>query len=464
MNETPLWCWPELCEACEVRRVPGPDVCGVSIDSRSMVPGELFIALSGDPGPRFHSSGSSGRNGHDFLPQAVAGGAAGVMISRAIDVNCPAIIVPDTLDGLWAIGAYARRRMSGRVAAITGSSGKTTARIWLGEILSRLGQSHASLGSLNNHWGVPLSLARMPREADFGLFEIGTNNAGEIAPLAKLVSPDVALVLNVLPAHLGRFESLAALTMEKLSISEGLDSGGTLVLPASLAVHGGQPGTRMLTFGMAGVDADADVLGSWQQIGDLSEVNVKVGDRSWTYHMTATGEHEIATSVAVIAMLYALNVDLSECTRYFSALKLPEGRGNPIKVGNVTIIDDSYNANPVSVRYALRALSAYEGQRVAILGEMLELGEAGPAMHQSLAADCHDLDGVITVGEGYKGWQHQLGERYWGHFNQCADIDLSTLSARLVPDAHLLVKGANKVFWVHEFVAKLRHAIDARQG
>lgn len=464
MNTTPLWRWPELCVACDLPATQGPDITGISIDSRSIVPGELFIALSGDPGPRFHSSGSSGRDGHAFLAQAITGGAGGVMISRPIDVDCPALLVADTLDGLWAIGDHARRRMAGQVVAITGSSGKTTARQWLGEILARGARTHTSLGSLNNHWGVPLSLARMPRDVVFGVFEIGTNNAGEIAPLARLVAPDVALVLNVLPAHLGRFDNLAALATEKLSIQAGLQPGGTLVLPAGLATEMPAADTRLITFGMVGVDEHADVLGAWQRRDGVSQVEVKIEGRTWHYDIGVIGEHQIATSVAVFAMLYALNMDLSVCSHHFSALTLPGGRGNAVAAGDVTIIDDSYNANPVSVGHALRALSTCAGQRVAILGEMRELGDEGAAMHQALAGLCQTLDGVVTVGDGFKDWEHQLGRRYWGHFDTCADMDLAMFSSRLAPGARVLVKGANKVFWVNDFVATLRQAVVSRRA
>lgn len=458
MTSPPLWSWLELCRACDITPVPGPDVTGISIDSRSLEPGDLFIALSGDPGPRFHSSGSRGRDGHDFVAAAEAGGAAGVMVSREVATGLPRLVLNDTLDGLWALGRAARVRMRGRVAAITGSSGKTTARQWLQELLGTYLRTHASQGSLNNHWGVPLSLARMPAQSDCGVFEIGTNNAGEIAPLAELVAPDVALVLNVLPAHLGRFRDMAALRAEKLSIARGLGHGGTLVLPATLH-HDEIVCERVLTFGL---EEDADVTGTVKSVGDGMQITVTIGSGEWTYHLTALGEHRARTSVAVFAMLYALDVDLDAAVAGFTSLTTPPGRGNVVRVGDITVIDDSYNANPVSMRYALEALGQMPGQKIAILGEMLELGGAAAAMHDELASACDALDGVVTVGAGFEAWQHGLGERYWGHVDAAGDLALETLLARVEPGANILVKGANKVFWVNGFVDGLCRRLEDR--
>lgn len=451
MTSPPLWCWPDLCRACGVEPVSGPDVTGIGIDTRTLEPGDLFIALSGDPGPRFHSSGSGGRDGHDFVGAAAAAGAAGLMVSREVVSTLPRLVVRDTLDGLWALGRAARVRMAGKVAAVTGSSGKTTARQWLQELLGAQAKTHASRGSLNNHWGVPLSLARMPSQSDYGVFEIGTNNAGEIAPLAELVEPDAALVLNVLPAHLGRFDDMEALRREKLSIARGLREGGTLVLPATLP-HDEVVCDRLVTFGL---DEDADVRATVKTAGHGMAITTTIGSRRWTWHMQTIGEHRARTSVAVFAMLYALDANLDDALDAFPSLTTPPGRGNVIRVGDVAVIDDSYNANPVSVRYALEALGGMPGQRIAILGEMLELGEGGKAMHDDIASACTALDGVVTVGSGFAGWHHGLGDRYWGHADTAADIGLEELLARLEPGANILVKGANKVFWVNGFVDDL---------
>lgn len=379
------------------------------------------------------------------------------MVSKEVSTRLPCIEVADTLDGLWQLGRARRAHMHGKVAAITGSSGKTTARQWLEEILRATGKSvHASAGSLNNHWGLPLSLARMPHETEFGVFEIGTNNAGEIAPLSALAMPHVALVLNVLPAHLGRFESLDAIRKEKLSIENGLVPHGVMVIPEALP-HDELNCWNVVTFGLG---TSADVAGRAEYGPDYVDVEVTIGAHSWDYRLHTTGEHRVLTSLAVCAMVHQLGVNLDEAIPVFSHLTIPSGRGDTVRIGDITVIDDSYNANPVSMRYAIEALSRMEGQRIAILGEILELGESGRAMHRDLADCCGGLDGVITVGKGFEEWP--AGAASWGHAGSSAALDLEALVARLEPGAHVLVKGSNKVFWTSGFVRRLVDALKAR--
>lgn len=454
----PLWYWNELCAGCHLTAQQGPDINGISIDSRSLSEGDLFIALSGDPGPPYHSSGSSGRDGHDFIAAAEQAGAAGLMVSRAVESRLPVLQVGNTLDGLWQLGAARRAHMHGKVVAVTGSSGKTTARHWLQQLLRGMGRRvHASTDSLNNHWGVPLSLARMPRDSEFGVFEIGTNSPGEIAPLSRLAMPHVALVLNVLPAHLGRFANLEAIRREKLAIEEGLVPHGVMIVPEDL-LHGDLACWNVVTFGLG---ASADVAGRVDYGPGYADVEVTIGAHSTVYRLPATGEHRVLTSLAICAVLNQLGIDLHEAAAGFAGLTLPGGRGNTVSAGGVMLVDDSYNANPVSMRYALEALSAFNGPKVAILGEMLELGEAGAAMHQEIAKYCAGLDGLVTVGQGFAGWPAE--RTGWGHFDSATDIDVNTLASRIQAGACVLVKGSNKVFWTNRFVDKLAEALKRRQ-
>lgn len=456
----PLWHWQELCRAVGLDEVAGPDITGISIDSRTIRQGDLFIALAGDPGPRFHTSGSAGRDGHDFVAQAEADGAGGVMVRPGTHTNGPALHVEDTLDGLWTLGQAARARIDGRVAAITGSAGKTTARQWLETILGAQARTHASTGSFNNHWGVPLSLARMPRESAIGVFEVGTNHAGEIEPLSRLVAPDVAIVLNVLPAHIGNFDDLDALRREKLSIEAGLREGGTLIVPDDLDLTG-SVSRNIITFGQS---RRATVSGSARYRDGGADVTVRIGKRRREYRLGLPGEHRVLTSLAVVGTLFALDVDLDTALADFATVTVPAGRGNPVRIGNTTVIDDSYNANPVSMRFALEALAVEEGCRIAILGEMLELGDGTRAMHAEIEPVCADLDGVITVGAGFEDWGNSLGDRHWAHVESSAELDLEALAARILADgtnATILVKGANKVFWVNQFVDSLSTALAA---
>jgi UDP-N-acetylmuramoyl-tripeptide--D-alanyl-D-alanine ligase len=464
LSMAPLWTWAELCTACGLGTAPGPAIHGICIDSRQVIKGDLFIALAGDPGPRFSTSGEVGRDGHEFIGSAVAAGASGLMVvparlTEAQDV--PQLQVADTLDGLWQLGRYGRARMSGQVVGITGSSGKTTARQWLQGLLGVQAATHASVGSFNNHWGVPLSLARMPADSRYGLFEIGMNHPGEIAPLASLVNMDVALVLNVLPAHLGSFASIEGIRQEKLSICRGLKSGGTLVVPDDLDLEGAKA-AKILRFGLG---ARADVRGVPAYFPDHTLVDVYVGARHWQYQLNAGGEHRVLTSLASFAVMLALGADLTLAAAGMADLGMPRGRGDETLIHDVSLVDDSYNANPVSMRYALEALgrSGEQRQKVAILGEMLELGAASGTLHQQLQAACGPIDGVITVGEGFRVWdQAQLGNRFWGHYASADDIDLAVLDSRLAPGAMVLVKGSNRVFWAKGFVSRLKQQLGRR--
>ncbi len=439
----------------------GPDISGVSIDSRTLQAGDLFVALSGDPGPRFHSSFQGARDGHDFLAGAIAAGAAAVLVDREVDSAVPQLRMGDTLDGLWDLARFARKRISGRVVAITGSSGKTTARVYIEHVLGEQGVVHGSEGSLNNHWGVPLSLARMPRDAGFAVFEIGMNHVGEIAPLAELVSPDVALVLNVLPAHLGFFDSIDTIRREKLSIARGLGSAGILVVPDDLDLSDSKHG-EVITFGFS-------------QVGDVRCVGIEEGD-DWAvradssgdalqFRLAEGGRHRVLTGLATLAAVRALSADLHGAAESLCQVQLPPGRGNRHRVDGMVLVDDSYNANPASVGYALDLLGRSSAKRkIAILGDMLELGDSGAELHADLAADCGGIDKVITVGSLMKNLQDRLPpDKRWQHVESCRDLDVVELSGHFRAGDEVLVKGSKKIFWAENFVARLLQQLLAAQ-
>jgi len=271
----------------------------------------------------------------------------------------------------------------------------------------------------------------------------------------------VALVLNVLPAHLGSFASIEGIRQEKLSICRGLKSGGTLVVPDDLDLEGAKA-AKILRFGLG---ARADVRGVPAYFPDHTLVDVYVGARHWQYQLNAGGEHRVLTSLASFAVMLALGADLTLAAAGMADLGMPRGRGDETLIHDVSLVDDSYNANPVSMRYALEALgrSGEQRQKVAILGEMLELGAASGTLHQQLQAACGPIDGVITVGEGFRVWdQAQLGNRFWGHYASADDIDLAVLDSRLAPGAMVLVKGSNRVFWAKGFVSRLKQQLGRR--
>ncbi len=451
-----LWKWSELLLACGVDAPPGPAIDGISIDTRSLCPGDLFVALAGDPGPRFSLSRENARDGHDFVAQAEAAGAAALLVSKSVDSTLPQLQVDDTLDALWLIAEASRQRMEGKVVGVTGSSGKTTARSWLEEILGQQANTHASTGSLNNHWGVPLSMARMAADSQIGIFEIGMNHPGEIEPLARLVNPDVALVLNVLPAHLGSFENLEGIRQEKLSIARGLKESGALVIHEDVSLDGCDC-NKIITFGTS---AAARVSGSVSYEDSQAKVVVHLAGNDYTCLIPQGGEHRILTSLACIAVVHALGADVKRACDLIPQLDAPAGRGNRIQLSGRTIIDDSYNANPVSMKYAIDSLSrGSSGRKIALLGEMLELGSQGKAMHQSVLDCCDSLDAVITFGDGFVDAGKTLGDRHWGHYDSSAELDLDDLSGSLQEGDTILVKGSNKVFWINNFVEALRSVI-----
>ena len=447
----PLWYWPEIAKALGAP-VPGggPEITGVSIDTRTLKPGDLFIALAGDPGERFHTSSPGTRDGHEFLTQAEAAGAAGLLVSKTQPLGTPQLRVEDTLDGLWALARAARTRHLGKRIGITGSSGKTTAKSFLASALN----AAAEPGSLNNFWGVPLCLTRIHVDAQFSVLEIGTNQQGEIAPLAELVRPDVAILLNVHPAHLGNFTSFQALTEEKLSISKGLEDISQFVCEYSVAVQAGLQ-HKVISFGEES-GATVCLLGMEEATAEYITPQGRL-----VAQVPGGGRHRAMTLGAVIAALIALDEDPQRAASLPAGL-VPEGRGNEVFLkrrdgGQWRLINDSYNANPASMTAALASLAQSPRRPAyAFIGEMLELGEDSEAYHTKLLEHCSVLDGVYCVGPGTQPLYEVLpANKRLGYAEHAKDIDLEALVQRLPAEGQLLIKGSNRVFWAVEFAAQL---------
>lgn len=446
-----LWTWRQLCAALNLPPAAGPEVGGVGIDSRSLVAGDLFVALPGDPGPRFKASSTSSRDGHDYIGHAARQGASGALVHRGGDHGgLPVLRVEDTLDGLWSIARHRRRELDGAVVAVTGSSGKTTLKGFLAEALG----AFATEGSLNNHIGVPLSLARTPSGAGAAVYEIGMNHPGEIAPLSSLAAPDVAVVLNVHPAHIEFFDGIEAIRREKLSIAEGLGGDGVLVHAAEL--DAGHVRRRRLTFG-ASADADVRIAGF-----DGGAVTLDTPRGEATAPVPGGGRHRAASVAACAAVLVALEEPLTRLAR-LGEIGVPRGRGNRLSAAGVTLIDDSYNANPASMAAALAALAgapAGSGRRVAVLGEMLELGAAAPRYHRELAAACAGIDGVFCVGAGTAPLYDALpASRRMGFAEEAGPTFVRRCAEGLRAGDSVLVKGSNRVFWANGFVDALRREL-----
>ena len=428
-------------------QMEGPDIESVSIDSRTLGPGSLFIALDGSTGPALTAGRGAGNDGHSFVQHASTRGAVAAMVHKGVDADIPLLRVKDTREGLWQLGAASRARFQGVVFAITGSAGKTTAKSLLAEVTG----GFATSGSLNNVWGVPLSLALAPRAAPAGVFEIGMNHAGEIAPLAKIVQPDVAVVLNALPAHLQAFASVDEIRDEKLSIHHGLVDAGVLVLPEEMVSRSVPSSVRRFTFGRS-ESADLSYTSSdesWQRI------RLEQGSQCIETRVPGGGEHRAQTLAAVAACAIAGGFPLQSLARLFE-YQVPAGRGGELQVAGIRVLDDSYNANPVSMSYAVRQLESQKGRRFAVLGEMLELGESGLQAHVDLARQASGLDGVWCVGELARATFDELSEGAGkGWFPEAGEALIQSLIGELRAGDTLLVKGSNRVFWVRGFVPRL---------
>ena len=418
---------------------------GVQIDSRLVQNGDLFVPLTAP---------WAQRDGHDFIAGALEAGASIYFCAQPSQMTNRGIAVTDTFDALNELAtASVNRAKTAQRVALTGSSGKTTLRAWLEHALGDQCHLHASAGSFNNHLGVPLSLARMPRDTELGVFEIGTNHPGEIGPLSNLVNPDLAIVLNVLPVHIGHFEHFDALVQEKLSIASGVEAGTILCPTAFKHAVRAKPGVRVLTFGPS---ADADFILAFEQDG--IHFVVTSDDGSFEGSAPASGATYQETAAVTLIAAHLLGFSTEAAARNLATAEMPAGRGVVIKERDITLIDDSYNANPTSMKAAIDRLKAIQdGRKIAILGEMYELGAEGPRAHADIASVVNTLDQVVMVGEGFRPFAASAMASF---ATNASDIDLLALAASLREGDTLLVKGSNGVFWKHQFVQQLVDAIE----
>jgi UDP-N-acetylmuramoyl-tripeptide--D-alanyl-D-alanine ligase len=439
-----LWTAAEIAAATGGRKYGEWAVCGVSIDSRTVHPGELFVALRGP-----------NHDGHAFVPDALARGAA-ALVDRPPDQTsdaAPLVVVDDTMAALTALGRAGRARSKARIAALTGSVGKTGTKEALRLALSRQAPTHASAASHNNHWGVPLSLARAPRDTVYAVYELGMNAPGEIGPLARLVRPHVALITAVEAAHLGFFSSIEAVADAKGEIFPGLESHGIAVLNADNphyarleAVARAAGCARVIGFG--GAPSAAARLCDARLDTEGSDVVMSLDGREIVFRMGAPGRHWVSNALGVIACAAALGADPEAAAHALTEFAPPAGRGRQhrlaVRGGSITVIDDSYNANPASVRAALEVLGSAPGRRLAALGDMLELGDHAPRLHAGLAepiATCA-VDRVYTAGPAMRHLHDALPSARRGpHVEDAVDL-LPILLAESQPGDTLLVKGS----------------------
>ncbi len=437
-----LWSASELAAATGGSLSRRFDASGVSIDTRTLAAGDLFVALLGE-----------GRDGHAFVADALAGGAAGAMVHADVPQAGPLLRVGDTLEGLRCLGAFARSRFgdnAGRLIAVTGSVGKTTTKEMLRRALSGFGPTHAAAASFNNHWGVPLTLARTPRDAKFCVVEIGMNHAGEIAPLARLARPHVAAITTIAKAHVGYLGSIAAIADEKASILRGLEPGGIGVLPvdcpefATLKAAAGD--ASILTFG---IDPGADVrLLHRESDADGSLIHVDICGRTASLRLNAPGQHMVMNAVATLAVIAALGLDPTGAIDALEAFVPLAGRGArreiAVRCGAALLLDESYNGNGASMRAALDVLRLQPARRrVAVLGDMLELGDEGPAEHAGLAeAVIGSVDRLFTCGPLMRRLFDAVPETLRGAHAADSDALAPVVAAAVERGDAILVKGS----------------------
>lgn len=413
-------------------------VAGVSIDTRTIQPGDLFVALQ------------AARDGHDFVAQALEKGAGAALVSRipeGVADDAPLLIVPDVLAALEALGQAGRARMAGKVIAITGSVGKTSTKEMARIALTGQGNIHAAEASYNNHWGVPLTLARMPADTDFAIIEIGMNHPGEIEPLARLARPQVAMITTVAAAHFEAFGNIEGIAQEKGAIFRGLVAAGTAIIPEDLPVTqilrdcADQAGAIVIGFGQHGM---AKPLKAGTQDG-ATQVRARILGETVDFTLASAGTHFVMNAVGVLAALSAAGADIAKAATQLSSWHPPLGRGAVEDLAGIRLIDDAYNSNPTSLSAGLATLARLTGgRRVAILGDMLELGPDEVAMHRDMADDpaMASVDLVHLAGPRMRALYDALPEARRGFYAETA-TDLAERVAELVAIGDIvLVKGS----------------------
>jgi UDP-N-acetylmuramoyl-tripeptide--D-alanyl-D-alanine ligase len=448
----PLWTLDAFVDAAggSIKGDAGAEITGISIDSRTLEPGDAFVAIKGDR-----------LDGHDYVAAALDAGASLALVAESRLADLPEdgryVVVEDPLEALRNLGIAARERTGARIVAVTGSVGKTGTKEALRLTLEPSGKVHASVASFNNHWGVPLTLARMPADTEFGIFEIGMNHPGEITPLVKMVRPHVAIITTVQPVHLEFFDSVEQIAKAKAEIFDGLEPGGIAVLNrdnlqfdllkflaatkgiATIHTFGEDPAadshTQKVVSYPAGSSVDASILGQ--------EITYKIG---------APGKHHVKNSLAVLTAVSDLGADLAKAGLALDTMRAPKGRGEvsrlPVQNGELNLIDESYNANPASMRAALAVLGeapvTRPGRRIAVIGDMRELGADADRLHAQLLQPITDadIDAVYCAGPHMHALWQDLPHDLRGHYCEDAkDLEEVLLNDVRAGDV-VMVKGS----------------------
>jgi UDP-N-acetylmuramoyl-tripeptide--D-alanyl-D-alanine ligase len=452
MSTQPLWTSAEMATAMRaaINGALPPEISGLSIDSRTIAPGEAYFAIKGDV-----------HDGHDFVEAALKAGAALAVVESAqreqFPADAPLLVVNDVLAGLVDLAHASRARLGAQIVAITGSVGKTSTKEALRRVLAAQGETHASVASFNNHWGVPLSLARCPATSRFAIFEIGMNHAGEIEPLVKMVRPHVAVITTVEPVHLEFFAGIEAIADAKAEIFAGLEPNGAVVLNrdnaqfARLQARAEQLGVaRIVSFG-ADRKSDARLIDVSLHPA-CSAVHADILGHDLTYKLGMPGRHMAMNSLAVLAAASLAGADLALAGLALSQAQPAAGRGlrHMLEVGHgeATLIDESYNANPASMAAALNVLGAAsigpQGRRIAVLGDMLELGPTAAELHRGLidAVRANHIDLVYCCGPLMRNlWDALSSGKRGGYAESAVALETQVVAAIRAGDA-IMVKGS----------------------
>jgi UDP-N-acetylmuramoyl-tripeptide--D-alanyl-D-alanine ligase len=437
-----IWTAKEAAAACGTTTTGEWSAFGLSIDTRTIKPGDLFIALKGDNG-----------DGHDYVAEAIEKGACAALVSRAVDgvSNEQLLMVKDTLEGLRGLGAAARARTGAKIIGVTGSVGKTGTKEFLAAAFGVLGQTHASVKSYNNHWGVPLSLSSMHAGCDYGIFEMGMNHAGEISPLTRLVRPHIAIITTIAPVHVGNFDNgMEGIADAKAEIFEGVEPGGAAIINRDnewydhVKAKADALALKTYSFGEH-EEADARMV-DCLEAANGTRVRARIIDENIEFTLHITGRHIATNALSVLLAVKLAGGDIQKAAKAMAQQEAIAGRGKRelLDIGQkdnpVTLIDESYNASPQSMQAAFRVLALIDpgrgGRRIAILGDMLELGPRSANYHADLALPLKtaNVDLVYTCGKMMKNLHDKLPPEQRG-----IHADSSRELAQIVPD--VLVPG-----------------------
>lgn len=473
MSSQPLWTLDTLVAATggRIEGAPASAITGVSIDTRTLQKGDAFFAIKGDR-----------VDGHDYVAKAVAAGAGVSVVAEARAGEMPKdaalVIVPDVLEALRALARAARARSNAKIIAVTGSVGKTSSKEMLKLTLEQTGETHASAASYNNHWGVPLSLARLSVSARYGVFELGMNHAGELTPLSKLVRPHVALITTIEPVHVEYFSGIEAIADAKAEIFSGMEAGGAAVLNRDnpyferLARAAKASGVKQIAGFGENEKAEARLLDL--ALGpDGSSVRAFILGDEVAYKIGTPGRHVVQNSLGVLACVKFAGADLAKAAKSLATLTPSKGRGQRFTLklpqGEALLLDESYNANPSSMRAAIevlgRATIGPRGRRIAVLGDMLELGAEANALHAGLAVSLEQarIDLVFCAGPLMKALHDALPPARQGGYAEDASGIKEKVSMAVQPGDAVMVKGSN-ASGMHSVAAYLMSSMSARDA